>query len=97
MTHDENSHTTSRPSDSPDEARDRQAAAEWIDARAEGDNIGSDIDGTVTIAEAETPPDPDAYGHAETDTLAVEDHEPASREYPRPDPHNGITQADRQA
>jgi hypothetical protein len=79
-----------------DEARDRQAAADWIDERAEGENIGSDIDGLVTVDEAQTPPDPDAYGHAESDTLAVEDHEPASRDYPRPDPHNGITQADRQ-
>jgi hypothetical protein len=79
-----------------EEARGREAAAEWIDERAEGENIGSDIDGTVTVADASTPPDPDAYGQAETDTLAVEDHEPASREYPRPDDHNGITQADRQ-
>ena len=92
MSHDE----TPRPSDSSDEARDRQAAADWIADRAEGDNMTSDIDGTVTTDDASTPPDPDTYGHAETDTLAVEDHEPASRSYPRPDPHNGITQADRQ-
>jgi hypothetical protein len=93
MTH----HETSRPGDAPDETHDdRQAAADWIAERAEGENIGSDIDGTVTVADAATPPDPDAYGHEETDTLAVEDHEAASSEYPRPDPHNGITQADRQ-
>jgi hypothetical protein len=79
-----------------DEARGRDAAAEWIDERAEGENIASDIDGTVTVSDASTPPDPDAYGRDETDTLAVEDHEPASREYPRPDAHNGITRADRQ-
>ena len=104
MTHDETSHETSRPSGSPeehrgetgDEHRDRQAAADWIAERAEGENTTSDIDGTVTVDEAQTPPDPDAYGHSERDTLAVEDHEPASRDYPRPDPHNGITQADRQ-
>ena len=93
MTHDETSHESSRPSD---ETRDRQAAADWITERAEGENIATDIDGTVTVDEAETPPDPDAYGRSESDTLAVEDHEPASRDYPRPDPHNGITQADRQ-
>ncbi|MBF4635059.1 hypothetical protein ITJ38_11650 [Agreia pratensis] len=85
MTHDE----TSRPSDSPDESgdtgRDRQAAADWIADRIEGENITSDIDGTVTIDDAASPPDPDAYGHAETDTLDVEEHEPASRDYPRPD------------
>lgn len=92
MSHDE----TPRPSDSRDEVRDRQAAAGWIAERAEGENTTSDIDGTVTTDDAATPPDPDAYGHAESDTLAVEDHEPASRDYPRPDPHNGITQADRQ-
>lgn len=103
MTHDETSHETSRPSGSPeehrgetrDEHRDRQAAADWIAERAEGENTTSDIDGTVTIDDAETVPDPDAYGHSESDTLAVEDHEPASREYPRPDHHGGITQADR--
>ncbi|MDN4640923.1 hypothetical protein QCD70_11765 [Agreia sp. PsM10] len=99
MTHDETSHETSRPSGSSDrtsdETRDRQAAADWIAERAEGENTTSDIDGTVTVDEAETPPDPDAYGHSESDTLAVEDHEPASREYPRPDHHGGITQADR--
>ena len=92
MSHDE----TPRPSDSRDEVRDRQAAADWIAERAEGENTTSDIDGTVTTDDAATPPDPDAYGHAESDTLAVEDHEPASRDYPRPDPHNGITQSDRQ-
>jgi hypothetical protein len=80
-----------------DETRGREAAAEWMAERAEDENTTSDIDGTVTVSDASTPPDPDAYGHAESDTLAVEDHEPASREYPRPDPHNGITQADRQA
>ena len=99
MTHDETPRDTSRPGDSTeqtrDERRDRQAAADWIAERADGDNITSDIDGTVTVSEAETPPDPDAYGHSEHDTLAVEDHEPASREYPRPDDHGGITQADR--
>jgi hypothetical protein len=97
--------TTPRPNDAGaetsarmnDETRGQEAAAEWIDQRAEGENTTSDIDGTVTVSDASTPPDPDAYGHAEDDTLAVEDHEPASREYPRPDPHNGITQADRQA
>ena len=92
MSHDE----TPRPSDSRDELRDRQSAADWIAERAEGENTTSDIDGTVTTDDAATPPDPDAYGHVESDTLAVEDHEPASRDYPRPDPHNGITQADRQ-
>lgn len=97
MTHDE----TQRPGDSSDEtrdeARDRHAAADWIAERAEGENTTSDIDGTVTVDEAATPPDPDAYGHAESDTLAVEDHEPASRDYPRPDAHGGITEADRRS
>ena len=92
MSHDE----TPRPGASADEARDRQAAADWIADRAEGENIATDIDGTVTTEDAATPPDPDAYGRPETDTLAVEDHEPASRDYPRPDPHGGITQADKQ-
>lgn len=97
MTHDETSRDTPRPSDAPDETSDRAAAADWIAQRAEGENTTSDIDGTVTVDEAQTPPDPDAYGHAESDTLAVEDHKPASRDYPRPDAHGGITRADRQA
>ncbi|CAD6007773.1 hypothetical protein [Agreia sp. COWG] len=80
-----------RPSD---EQRDRAAAQEWIQNRAEG--IGdSDIDGLVTVDDASTVPDPDAYGRPESDTLAAEDHTPASRTYPRPDAHGGITEADR--
>ncbi|SMQ71280.1 hypothetical protein [Agreia sp. VKM Ac-1783] len=96
MINDETSRQSDSPDDAGDEARDRQAAADWIADRAAGENITTDIDGTVTAEDAATSPDPDAYGHAETDTLAVEDHEPASRDYPRPDPHGGITQADRQ-
>ena len=80
-----------------DEARDRAAAADWTAERAEGENTSTDIDGTITTDDAATPPDPDAYGHAETDTLEVENHPQASRSYPTPDPHGGITAADRRS
>ena len=96
MTHADTPRPNESPDESTDEARDRQAAADWIAARAEGENSTNDVDGMVTISDASTPPDPDAYGHAEGDTLAVEDHAPASRDYPRPDKHGGITRADRQ-
>jgi hypothetical protein len=96
MTNDTTPKPSAVPTETNAETRGQEAAAEWIAERADDENTTSDIDGTVTISDASTPPDPDAYGHAETDTLAVEDHEPASRDYPRPDAHNGITQADRQ-
>jgi hypothetical protein len=85
------------PAPSGDETRDRAAAADWIAERAEGENTSTDIDGTATTDDAATPPNPDAYGHAETDTLEAENHRPASRDYPSPDPHGGITAADRRS
>jgi hypothetical protein len=92
MSHDE----TVRPP-APDEARDRAAAAEWMTERAEGENLRSDIDGTISVSDASTPPDPQAYGSDEEDTLEVENHEQASADYPRADPHGGITEADRRS
>jgi len=58
------------------------------------DDVVGDDDAPAGVGDAVRAPDGTGYGHAEEDTLAVEDADPASAEYPEVPDNRSVTAAD---